>query len=162
MVLRPATFNHLWISPTLDTLNLRLLEWDPAVCVGRGLPEESNINWMWKSLVYIPTRIFMPNYINTHTHTHTHTHTRAYVLSCFSHVWLCGTLWTVACQTPLPMGFPRQEYWSGLPFPSPGDLSHPGIKPLSPVLQEDSFTAEPPRKFQLYNTPCITYNTQHN
>ena len=37
--------------------------------------------------------------------------------------------WTVACQAPLSVGFPRQEYWSGLPFPSPGDLSHPGIKP---------------------------------
>ena len=43
------------------------------------------------------------------------------------------TLWTVAHQAPLFMGFPRQEYWSGLPFPSPGDLLQPGIKPMSPV-----------------------------
>ena len=42
--------------------------------------------------------------------------------------------WTVAHQAPLSMGFPRQEYWSGLPFPSPGDLPNPGIKPLSPAL----------------------------
>ena len=41
------------------------------------------------------------------------------------------TLWTAACQTPLSMGFPRQEYWSRLPFHSPRDLSHPGIKPAS-------------------------------
>ena len=41
--------------------------------------------------------------------------------------------WTVACQAPLSMGFPRQEYWSGLPFPSPGDLPKPKIKPKSPV-----------------------------
>ena len=44
------------------------------------------------------------------------------------------TPWTVACQAPLSMGFPRQEYWSGLPFPPPGDLSDPGIKTLSPAL----------------------------
>ena len=48
------------------------------------------------------------------------------------------TPWTVAHQAPLPMGFPRQEYWSGLPFPSPGDLPDPGIKPVSPALQADS------------------------
>ena len=45
------------------------------------------------------------------------------------------TLWTVACQAPRSMGFSRQEYWSGLPFPSQGDLPDPGIKPGSPALQ---------------------------
>ena len=50
------------------------------------------------------------------------------VLSC---IQLFGTLWTVARQTPLSMGFSRQEYWSGLPFPSPGDLPNPGIEPES-------------------------------
>ena len=57
----------------------------------------------------------------------------------------CPTLvtpWTVACQAPLPMGFSRQEYWSGLPFPSPGDLSDPGIEPGSPALQADSLPTE--------------------
>ena len=53
-------------------------------------------------------------------------------LSC---VLLFVTPWTVACQAPLSMEFSRQEYWSGLLFPSPGDLPHPGIKPSSPVLQ---------------------------
>ena len=53
------------------------------------------------------------------------------VLSCFSLVWLFVTPWTIAHQAPLSMGFPRQEYWSGLPFPSPGDLPDPGIKPGS-------------------------------
>ena len=52
------------------------------------------------------------------------------MLSCY---WFFATLWTVACQAPLSMGFSRQEYWSGLPFPSPGDLSNPVIKPASPV-----------------------------
>ena len=65
-----------------------------------------------------------------------------YVLSCFSCVQLFVTLWTVACQTPLFMEFSRQEYWSGLPFPSPGDLPDPG----SPALQADSLRSEPPGK----------------
>ena len=57
----------------------------------------------------------------------------------------CPTLmtpWTIACQTPLSMGFSRQEYWNGLPFPSPGDLPDPGIKPRSPALQADSLPTE--------------------
>ena len=53
-----------------------------------------------------------------------------------------ATLWTVAFQAPLSMGFSRQEYWSGLPFPSPGDLPDPGIEPRSPTLQVDSLLNE--------------------
>ena len=53
-----------------------------------------------------------------------------------------GTPWTVACQAPLSMGFSRQEYWSGLPFPSPGGLPNPGIEPWSPAFQADSFPTE--------------------
>ena len=56
------------------------------------------------------------------------------------------TPWTTACQAPLPMGFFRQEYWSGLPFPSPGDLPDPGTEPRSPPLQEDSLLSELPGK----------------
>ena len=51
---------------------------------------------------------------------------------------LTVTPWTAAHQAPLSMGFSRQEFWSGLPFPSPGDLPDPGIKPMSPALQADS------------------------
>ena len=61
-----------------------------------------------------------------------------------SRVQLFAILWTVGHQAPLSMGFPRQEYWSGLPFPSPGDLPDPGIKPGSPSLQADALTSEPP------------------
>ena len=57
-----------------------------------------------------------------------------------------ATLWTVAHQAPLSMGFSRQKYWKGLPFPSPGDLPHPGIEPRSPALQADSLPAELPGK----------------
>ena len=55
-----------------------------------------------------------------------------------SHVRLFAIPWTVTHQAPPSMGFFRQEYWSGLPFPSPGDLSDPGIKPRSPALQADA------------------------
>ena len=51
--------------------------------------------------------------------------------------------WTVAYQAPRSMGFSRQEYWSGLPFPSPGDLPNPGIEPGSPALQTDTLPSEP-------------------
>ena len=62
------------------------------------------------------------------------------------HVRLFVTPWTVASQAPLSMGFPRQKYWSGLPFPSPGDLPNPGIKPVSTALAGRFFTTELPRK----------------
>ena len=52
-------------------------------------------------------------------------------------------LWTIAHQTPLSMGFPRQEYWSGFPFPSPGNLPDPGMEPTSPALAGGFYTAEP-------------------
>ena len=60
-----------------------------------------------------------------------------------SRVWLFATPWTVAYQAPQSMGFFRQEYWSGLPFPSPGDLPNPGIEPWSPALQTDALPSEP-------------------
>ena len=70
-------------------------------------------------------------------------HSVCCVLSCFSRVQLFATPWTVACQAPLFDGISRQEYWSGLPCPLPGDLSDPGIKPTSPALQVDSLPSEP-------------------
>ena len=64
-------------------------------------------------------------------------------LSC---VRFFATPWTVAYQAPLSMGFSRQEYWSGMPFPSPGGLPDPGIEPRSPELEADTLTSEPPGK----------------
>ena len=65
-----------------------------------------------------------------------------------NHVQLFAAVWMRARQAPLSMGFSRQEYWSGLPFPSPGDLPNPGIEPASPSLQED-FTCWPIREAKL-------------
>ena len=64
----------------------------------------------------------------------------ASVLSRFSRIQLFVTLWTVAHHAPLSMGFSRQKYWSGLPFPSPGDIPDPGIKPVSPAVAGGCFT----------------------
>ena len=63
-----------------------------------------------------------------------------------SRVWLFATPWTVAHQALPSMGFSKQEYWSGLPFPSPGDLPDPEIKLVSPAFQADALTSEPPGK----------------
>ena len=63
-----------------------------------------------------------------------------------SRVQLFVTAWAIACQYPPSMGFPRQEYWSGVPFPSLGDLPDPGIEPGSPEFQADALTSEPPGK----------------
>ena len=93
-----------------------------------------------------------------------------------SRVRLFVTLWAVAHQAPLPMEFPRQEYWSGLPFPTPGDLINPEIKPVSPAssaVQADSSLIAAPGKPQVVNpnppicatlsfpTPCPHVHSLH-
>ena len=67
-----------------------------------------------------------------------------------SHVRLFATPWTVAYQATPPMEFSRQEYWSGVPFPSPGGLPDPGIEPRSPTLEADALTSEPIGFSQLF------------
>ena len=76
-------------------------------------------------------------------------------LSC---VRLFVTPWIAACQASLSMGFSRQEYWSGLPFSSPGDLPEPGIEPTSPALAGGFFTAEPPGKRWKTAWPSINHH----
>ena len=76
-----------------------------------------------------------------------------YVLSCFSHVQLFATPWTVAHWAPLSIGFSRQKYWSGLPWPSSGDLPDLGIKPvslMSPALAGKFFTTS-----TTWEAPCV-------
>ena len=75
-----------------------------------------------------------------------------------SRVRLFATPWTVAYQVPQSMEFSRQEYWSWLPFPSPGDLPNPGIEPRSPALQADALPSEPPGKpiYQVYLLSLVT------
>ena len=68
------------------------------------------------------------------------------IVMSLSHVQLFATPWTTAQQAPLSMNFSRQEHWSALPFPSPEDLPHRGIKPGFPALQADSLPSESPGK----------------
>ena len=74
----------------------------------------------------------------------------------------CVTLWTVPHQAPPSMGFSRKEYWSGLPFPSPGHLPDPGIKPRSPALQADVLTSEPPRKLMPHKAPPTSKSKENS
>ena len=70
------------------------------------------------------------------------------------------TPWTVAYQAPLSMGFPRQEYWSGLPFPSLGDLPDPGTEARYPALQADSLLTEPPGNYQVLLSKSLNIKTK--
>ena len=86
-----------------------------------------------------------------------------------SHVRLFATPWTVANQASLSMGFSRQEYWSGLLFPFPGDLPNPGIEPRSPTMRADALPSEPPGKphssesvqFSSVAQACLTFCDPH-
>ena len=82
------------------------------------------------------------------------------VCQSLSHVRLFATPWTVAHQVPLSMEFSRQEYWSGLPFPSPRDLPHSGIESGYPALQAYSFRSEPPGKPIVMWVVNISFSTQ--
>ena len=75
-------------------------------------------------------------------------------------VWLFGTPWTIARHSPLSMGFPRQEHWSGLTFPPPEALPDPGIEPTSPALTSRFFTTEPPGKPFCWSYDDFTCNCQ--
>ena len=79
------------------------------------------------------------------------------VVHLLSRVQLFGIPWTVACQAPLSMGFSRQEYWSGLSFPSPGDLPDPGTEPRSPALQADSLPTELQEKLDGFRADSIIF-----
>ena len=135
---------------TIKIFQTRILEW-VAISSSRGpsLPRDGKqvscigrwvlYHWaIWKdlkcnSLCKIPTC----QYICIH------------VLSCLSCVQLFATLWTLVCQAPLSLGFSRQEYWSRLPCPPPGDLPDPGMEPASLCLlhgQMGSLPLAPPRK----------------
>ena len=95
-------------------------------------PAESLQNWSETYSLYSSKKLLAKNSAST------------YVCYSLSHVLLFAIPWTVARQVSLFMEFSRQEYWSGLPFPSPGDLPNPGIEPGSSALRADSLSSEPP------------------
>ena len=88
---------------------------------------------------------------------------RFFVVQSLSHSQLFATSWTASCQAPLSMEFSKQEYWSGLPVPSPGNLPNPGIRPGSLALQADSLPSEPLGKKKvtndlLFNSYLLRFN----
>ena len=88
---------------------------------------------------------------------HTHTHACAWS---FSHIRLSATPWTIAAGLLCPWEFSRQEYWSSLPWPPPGDFPNPEIEPRSPTLQADSLPSQPPGKpIHTHTHTCIDWCT---
>ena len=104
---------------------------------------------MGKTLIEVKMKGFRLNLISVFAEMHYSLFRRGLKrkkVKSLSHVRLFATPCTVAHQAPPSMGFSRQEYWSGLPFSSPGDLPNPGIEPGSPALQADALLSEPPGK----------------
>ena len=104
-----------------------------AFCFKQIRSEDENIRGLKKLVTLCPKAYFTPLLLFA-------------AVQSLSPVQFFATLWTVAHQAPLSMGFPRQEYWSRLPFPSPEDLPSPGIEPTSPALSGGFSTTEPPGK----------------
>ena len=112
--------------------------WRPQVLL-RFLFSLYSLRWMYHSTLVLSSSIFCgpPSSLALNVKVK---------VKSLSRVRLFSTPWTVAYQAPPSVGLSRQEYWNGLPFPSPGDLLDPGIKPRSPTLQADSLPFEPPGK----------------
>ena len=100
------------------------------------------------------------NFLSTYYVPGPESHSR--VLSRYSRVRLFATLWTLALQAPLSMGFSRQEHWSRLPFPPPGDLLNPGIEPLSPGLAGRFFTTSTTWEARESHSTCRILFNHHN
>ena len=121
----------------------------------------SFIKWFYKCLLRI---YYVPSMVLEHRETQTITgkERKAKKVKSLSRVRLFATPWAVAYQNSPSVGFPRQESWSGVPFPSPGNLPDPGIKPRSPTLLADALLSEPPGKsnnceqYQKWVLPVLT------
>ena len=109
------------------------------ICVGRKMTNDCSWSTTLGTVIgqpVIPVFLDCPNFSTENHASQTLSVLCGWSLSC---IWLFVTPWTVAHQVPLSWGFFRQEYWSGLPCPPPGNLPNPGIKPRSPALQETFF-----------------------
>ena len=132
---------HVWVSSgswwwtgrpgVLPSMGLQRVRHDWATELNRTFFKWRIPKWFFSEQIYDIRQFFFSSFaVSMH-------------IRCFSPVQLFVTLWNIVHQTPLPMGFSRQEYWVGLPFPTPGDLPNPGIKPGSPALQAASLPSEP-------------------
>ena len=134
-----------WVGDAIQASHPLFISRIISSCFPSPLPSSSSLwlgtFWLFSTLHYYKIECNFPCYTVNPCCLSILCIVSACVLRCFSHVWLFRTLWTVACQVPLFVKFPRQEYWSGLPFPPTGDLPNPGnesVSPASPALQVSS------------------------
>ena len=138
--------SQFWTSPFVPCVVLTVASW-PIYRFLRGQVRWSGTPISWRILLFAVIHTLNDFSVVNETE---------WVRS-LSHVRLFVTPWTVAYQDPWSMGFSRQENWSWLPFPSPGDLSDPGIEPGPPALQADSLLSEPSEKFQNHTNHCSLF-----
>ena len=126
---------------------------------------DMNLNKLWEILEEEKPGVLQSMGLHEPLNTsfiHHELHSQIFQHACvclFSRVWLFATPWTVTCQAPMSMGSHRQEYWSGLPFPSPEDLPDPGMEttsPVSPALVDGFFTTVLPG-MPYFNIPLLKY-----
>ena len=140
-----------WACQAPLSIGLRILEW-VAISFSRGTSQHRN----WTQVSRIAGRCFTNWAIREAYLKYKKMKVKVKLLS---HVWLFATPWTVAHQASPSLGFSRQDYWSGLPFPSPGELPDPAIEPRSPALQADALTSEPPGKLMTTTwLSCISFS----
>ena len=135
-------------SSTHGIFQARVLEWTaialpPSISRTFIFPNETS--YLWKTHYPFPSASVSVNH-HSIFYLREFDYMTYLKVSSLSRVQLFVTPWTVAHQAPQSVKFSRQEYWSELPFPSPGDLSNPGIKPRSSAWQADSSPSEPPEK----------------
>ena len=123
---------------------------------------QSSLNdWLW-SIPFVLNHNVQPKWSQFTSDFHNCPCSSLSEVKSLSGVRLFATPWMAAYQAPRSMGFSRQEYWSGLPFPSPGDLPNPGIEPRSPALQTDALPSEPPGKtLAFFNNKTSKLYPQH-
>ena len=151
-----AHFFHFWRLIILLSSNANIFFYT-IILYPHAVPQDTNEYFSMNGLLlFILSKFFFILFISTIILKFrvTGANTNLWILNIWEFLWkmllsgvqLFVTLWTVACQAPLSMEFFRQEYWNGLPCPSPGDLPSPGPEPGSPSLQVDSLSSEPPGK----------------
>ena len=120
-----------------------VLQAHPLAILSTGIFQPQILTWVSTHLLKVPPCCQLLSSLATRSNWDNRYHPTCLHVSHFSRVWLFVTLWTAAHQAPLSMGFSKQEHWSGLPFPPPGGLPDPGIKPTalrSPALAGGFFT----------------------
>ena len=126
-----------WLCPSLGKFHVPLYPKDesrrkPKWFDGSQTGADFFFDWSRVGLQHCVRFQLYSKVIWRYIYIHTHIYMPVCMLTCFSRVRLFATLWTVVCQAPLSMEFSRHGFWSGLPFPPPGDLPNPGVKPATP------------------------------